>query len=309
MPSGKKPSLAPTSPEPLDLLELRAFLAVVTEGGFSQAAVRVQRTQSAISYAVRRLEQKLGERLFDRSSNKGVLTEAGLVLRTYAERLIRLSDDAQVSVHELRELRRGRVTIGANEAAIPTMMPIVSAFRRSYPDVLVEIRRVHARDLTSELVQGGLDFGVVTFVTRESRLLATTLARDEMVAVVHPEHPFARRRSLTLGEWAREPIIVHNESMTAREQVMQLAERSGTSLNVRMALPTLASIKLAVAMKLGISLMPSRCLLMELEQRQLVAVPMPEVRRPHLVRLVYRKASKRSHAAGAFLGVAKESAL
>jgi DNA-binding transcriptional LysR family regulator len=250
----------------------------------------------------------LGERLFDRSSNKGLLTEAGKVLQAYAQRLSRLSDEAQVSVGELRELQRGRLTIGANEAAIPTMMPIIATFRRSHPEVMIEIRRVHARDLASELVHGGLDFGVTTFMKNEPRLGALALARDEMVAVVYPEHPFAGRRSLTLREWAREPIIVHNESTMARERIERMAESSGTSLNVKMALPTLAAIKVAVAMQLGISMMPRRCVQLELERRQLVGVSIPEVRRPHPVRLLYRRTAQRSHAAVAFLRVARESA-
>jgi DNA-binding transcriptional LysR family regulator len=129
-----------------------------------------------------------------------------------------------------------------------------------------------------------------------------------MVAVVYPEHPFAMRRALTLREWAKEPIIVHNESTMARERVERTAESGGTPLNVKMALPTLAAIKVAVAMQLGISMMPRRCVLLELERRQLVGVSIPEVRRPHPVRLLYRRTVQRSHAAVAFLRVARESA-
>src|SRR5439155_6342294 len=94
----------------------------------------------------------------------------------------------------------------------------------------------------------------------------------------------------------------------ARERVMRLAESSGASVNVQMALPTLDAIKLAVTMKLGISMMPRRCVLMELERGQLVAVPVPDVRRPHPVRLLYRRTSQRSRAATAFLRIAAEGA-
>jgi DNA-binding transcriptional LysR family regulator len=296
----------PGSQQALDLLELRTFLAVVSERGFSKAGARLHRTQSAVSYAVRRLERQIGERLFDRSSNNGLLTEAGELLRNYAERLIRLSNEAQASVRELRELRRGRVLIGANEAAIPILMPIVATFRAVHPQVLVDVRRVHARDLVSELVQGNLDFGVTTFLPSVPGLRSLPLARDEMMAVVYPGHRFATRSKLSIVEWAKEPIIVHNESTLARERVLQLAESRGAPVNVQMALPTLDAIKLAVSMELGISMMPRRVALAEIKRGQLVAVPVPEVRRPHPVRLLYRHTSQRSHAASAFLKVARQ---
>ena len=85
-------------------------------GSFSRPPRKLHRTQSAVSQALRRLEDELGERLFDRSSQDGRLTEAGRVLQDYAERLMRLAEEAETAVRELRDLQRGRVLIGANEA-------------------------------------------------------------------------------------------------------------------------------------------------------------------------------------------------
>ena len=89
----------------MELAELRVFLTVAAERSFSRAASKLHRTQPAVSQAIRRLEEAVGERLFDRSSKDGTLTEAGRVLRDYAERLQRLSEEAQLSVRELRDLR------------------------------------------------------------------------------------------------------------------------------------------------------------------------------------------------------------
>ena len=90
----------------MELAELRVFLMVASERSFSRAATKLHRTQPAVSQAIRRLEEEVGERLFDRSSKDGTLTEAGRVLRDYAERLQRLSEEAQSSVRELRDLQR-----------------------------------------------------------------------------------------------------------------------------------------------------------------------------------------------------------
>lgn len=291
----------------MDFAELQTFLTVVNERSFSRAATRLHRTQPAVSLAIRRLEKKMGEQLFDRSSNDGTLTDAGQVLRDYAERLVRLSEEAESSVRELRDLRRGRVLIGANEAAIPIILPFVATFQQIHSAVVVDVRRVHARHVAAEVTQGRLDFGVMTFQPADRRLRSLSIGVDEMVVLVYPSHPFAGRRKVTVAEWAKEPVVFHNDPSPIRERVVQLAEERGVPLNTRIALPTLDGIKLAVEMGLGVSLLPRRCVLAEIKRGQLVAVPIPEVRLPRQVRLVYRRARRLSRAAAAFLDVASSA--
>src|SRR6476619_1928048 len=114
----------------MDLTALRIFLTVAEERSFSRAAAKVHRTQPAVSQAVKRLEEDLGEQLFDRSSKSGTLTDAGRVLQNYGQRLVRLAEEAESAMRELRDLRRGRVLIGANEAAVHTLLPLIGRFPR-----------------------------------------------------------------------------------------------------------------------------------------------------------------------------------
>ena len=86
----------------MELSELQAFLAVVEEGSFSRAAQRLHRTQPAVSQTIRKLETDLGEPLFDRSSRHGHLTDAGVLLREYAEKLLNLRGEARAALAELR---------------------------------------------------------------------------------------------------------------------------------------------------------------------------------------------------------------
>src|SRR5213082_2386733 len=141
----------------MDLMTLRIFLAVAEERSFSRAAAKVHRTQPAVSQAVRRLENDLGEELFDRSSKSGTLTDAGRVLQNYGQRLVRLAEETENAMRELRDLRRGRVLIGANEAAIHTLLPLMARFRQKVPDIAVDVRRVPARQIAVEVQQGSLD--------------------------------------------------------------------------------------------------------------------------------------------------------
>ncbi len=289
----------------MDLPALKIFLAVAHERSFSRAAAKVHRTQPAVSQAVRRLEQQLGEQLFDRSSKTGTLTEAGRTLENYGQRLVRLAEETESAVSELRDLRRGRVLIGANEAAVHTLLPLVTRFRQRYPDIAIDVRRVPARQIAVEVQQGSLDFGALTFHPQAPGLLEVPVGSDELVLLVPPSHELAKRRYVTMADVAKEPVVAHNDPSPARERVLRLFEEHHVPLNMVIALPSLDGIKRAVELKLGVALLPRRCAITEIASGRLVAVPVYQVSRKRQVMLVCRKAH-RSHAAEAFLAVAQE---
>ena len=287
----------------MDLAELRVFLAVAAERSFSRAALKLHRTQPAVSQSIRRIETALGERLFDRATKDATLTEAGRLLRGYAERLLRLQEEAAAAVLDLKDLRRGRVLIGANEASVHAVLPLIARFRREHPLVHVDVRRVPARQIGAEVVQGSLDFGVLTFQPAEAGLKSLTLGQDELVMLVHPSSPLARRREITLAECARQTVVAHNDPSHVRDRVLRLFEEHHIPANILISLPSLEGIKRAVAMQLGVALLPRRCAEAEITRGELIALEVPELRLRRQVRLIYRKAGERSHAAAAFLKV------
>src|SRR5262245_43232281 len=289
----------------MDLNALRIFLAVAHERSFSRAAAKVHRTQPAVSQAVRRLEVDLGEQLFDRSSKTGTLTEAGRMLQNYGHRLVRLAEETESAVRELRDLRRGRVLIGANEAAVHTLLPLIAAFRRQFAEIAIDVRRVPARQIAVEVQQGSLDFGALTFHPAEEGLLEVPVGSDELVLLIPPSHALAKRRTVTMEEVAQEPVVAHNDPSPARERVLRLFEQRHIPLRMVISLPSLDGIKRAVELKLGVALLPRRCAITEIASGRLAAIPVSGISRRRQVTLVCRK-SHRSHAADAFLSVAQE---
>ena len=289
----------------MDLAALKIFLAVAQERSFSRAAAKVHRTQPAVSQAVRRLEVELGEQLFDRSSKTGTLTEAGRMLQNYGQRLVRLAEETESAVRELRDLRRGRVLIGANEAAVHTLLPLIARFRQRYPDITIDVRRVPARQIAVEVQQGSLDFGALTFHPTEEGLLEVPVGTDELVLLVPPSHRLADRRQVSMEDIAEEPVVAHNDPSPARERVLRLFEEQHVPLHMVISLPSLDGIKRAVELKLGVALLPRRCAITEIASGRLVAVLVTGVSRKRQVTLVCRKAH-RSHAADAFLAMAQE---
>lgn len=287
-------------------MALRTFLAVAEERSFSRAAAKVHRTQPAVSQAVKRLEDDLGEQLFDRSSKSGTLTDAGRVLQNYGQRLVRLAEEAESAMRELRDLRRGRVLIGANEAAIHTLLPLMARFRAKVPDIAIDVRRVPARQIAVEVQQGSLDFGALTFRPAEEGLLEVSVGSDELVLLMAPTHPLASRKQLTMEDVGGEAVVAHNDPSPARERVLRLFEEKHIPLNMMISLPSLDGIKRAVELKLGVALLPRRCAVTEIAAGRIVAVPVAGISRKRQLTLVCRKAH-RSHAANAFLAVAQET--
>jgi DNA-binding transcriptional LysR family regulator len=287
--------------------DLRVFAMVAAERSFSRAAKKLRRTQPAVSQAIRRLEETTGERLIDRSSRDGTLTDAGHLLLTYAQRILRLLEEAAVGVGELRDIQKGRVVIGSNEAGVHALLPLLETFRKLHPGVLVDVRRVHSRQIAHEVLLRAVDFGVLTFQPPEKELQSVPLWTDELVLLVKPDDPLAKRKQITMEEMGRQTIIAHNDPSPARDRVLQLYEQRHAALNIRLSLPSLDSIKRAVEMGLGVALLPRRCALSEISRGQLAAVLVPELRSPRQVRFVFRKDAELSHAAKAFLETVRNS--
>ena len=292
----------------MHLQDLTVFATVASERSFSRAAKRLHRTQPAVSQAIRRLEEELGDRLFDRSSRDGTLTEAGRLLQDYASRLLRMASDAAVAVRELQQVRRGRVIVGANEAAVHSLLPAIGKFAPAHPQVHVEVRRVASRQMAAALLDRSLDFGVLTFQPPEKALHSVSLGHDELVMLAPPTHRLASRRRVTIEEVGRETVIAHNDPSPARERVLRLYERKHAPINIQIALPSLDGIKRAVETGLGVAVLPRRCALAEIASGRLAAVKIPELASPRQIRLVFRRGAELSHAAQAFLDTASEGA-
>jgi DNA-binding transcriptional LysR family regulator len=127
------------------------------------------------------------------------------------------------------------------------------------------------------------------------------LGQDELVMLVHPSHALAHSKEVTLSECARQTVIAHNDPSHVRERVLRLFEQHHIPANILISLPSLEGIKRAVAMQLGVALLPRRCAEAEIVRGELAALPVPEMRLRRQVRLIYRKSGERSHAATAFL--------
>jgi DNA-binding transcriptional LysR family regulator len=290
----------------LDINQLEVLIAVAEERGFSRAAERLYRTQPAVSQAVRRLETEVGAPLFDRSSKDGTLTDAGQILLKYAHQMLSLRRDAQEAIKELKGLHRGKVTIGANENTVTYLLPIISSYSARHPHIKIEVRRGMASRIPSEVLAREIEIGIVTFRPSDAALKSVPVGDDEMSLIVSPQHPLAGRKAVSVRELGVELFIAHNVRSPYRDRVVQTFEKYHTPLNISIEMPTLEAIKRLVERDVGVALIPKMAAQTEIKAGQLVALKVSEMRLERKLYLIHRSGARLSHAARAFLNIAKQ---
>jgi DNA-binding transcriptional LysR family regulator len=289
----------------MDLYQLETFLAVFEEKGFSRAATRMRRTQPAISHAIRKLEEEIGEPLFERASRDGTLTATGKLLRSYAERLLRLRVETVTALEELRSLERGRLTIAANEYTCLWLLPVLDAFRRDYPHIGVTVQRSLASQIPDQLLERAVEFGILSFRPDDARLHAIAVYTDSVAFVVAPKHPLAKQRQVSIRELGAQNFIAHTVASPLRQRVIETFARHQTPLNMGVELPSLEAIKRFVARGNGVALVPGLTVQPELARGELVQVAVPELKIARRLWLVHRSRATLSHAGLAFLGLVR----
>src|SRR5579862_5115973 len=131
----------------MDLASLQVFQTVARERSFSRAAERLYRTQPAISISIRKLEDWVGQPLFVRGSGARALTDAGLLLVEYADRMLNLREEISKGMKELRGIERGQLSLGVNESSIHALLPALEKYREAYPGIRIRVHRVFSRDV------------------------------------------------------------------------------------------------------------------------------------------------------------------
>lgn len=293
----------------MDLSQLEVFLAVAREGRFSRAADKLFRTQSAVSQTIRKLEEDLGEPLFDRTSREGVLTDAGQVLREYAEKLLNLRSDAHEALVELRELHKGKLVIAANELTVLYLLPILAEFRRLHPMIKILVQRALGSHIPDDVLRHNVELGLLTYDPDEPLLHSVVVYLDELAFVVPPNHPLASSNQVSIRQLGAESFVAHIVPSPYREKVIQTFRRHRTPLHMDVELPTLQAIKRFLVTGNGVALLPEISVEGELARGELVRVPVKELQLHRKLRLVYRKEASLSHAARAFLKIAEAAAL
>lgn len=292
----------------MDLASLQVFQAVVREKSFSRAAEKLYRTQPAVSISIRKLEEWVGQPLFVRGSGARILTDAGVLLVEYADRMLNLREEISKGMKELRGLERGQVSIGVNESSIHALLPALERYHELHAGIHINVHRVFSRDVPREVMNHHLDIGVISYLPEERELEAVEFHRDSLVLIVWPGHRLAKRREVDITDLGQETFVAHIVESPYRQRVVQMFARHRVPLQMDVELPTIESIKLFVEMKKGVAIVPRMCAEREVAAGDLRALRIRQMRVMRKLYLVYLRDRPLSAAAQAMVDVIRGKA-
>ncbi|MDP9932799.1 DNA-binding transcriptional LysR family regulator [Variovorax paradoxus] len=237
---------------------MRAFVAVARAGSFTRAAAQLFITQSALSSLIRNLEGELELRLLDRTTRRLELTEGGRELLVSLEQLLADLDRITSDLREVKEIRRGRVRIGATPLLAASVLPVaIQAFGLRYPGITVRALDASAPELIESLRAGELDLMLATLDGEHPELRAQVLLSDTMVLVCPCSHRFAQQPEVAWSEALAEPMIAMRKGSGLRAIVDHaLVDLGGTARPVQEVNHVATAIAM-VGAGLGVAILPA----------------------------------------------------
>jgi DNA-binding transcriptional LysR family regulator len=245
----------------VELRQLETFVAVAEEGSFTRASDRLHVVQSAVSAGVRKLEQELGVTLFDRSTHRVRLSDAGRVLLPEARMTLAAAAAAREAVDQVRGGLRGTVVLGTMQAQAMhriTVPGLLAAFRSQYPDVVVNVRHAGgSAAMADEVREGGLDLAFVALPGRSwPGLELVLLTREPMALVVPAGHRLAARAGVELAELQEETLVDHPTEWGTRMAIDRSFAAAGIQRTVAYEVNDTASVIEFIRQGLGVGLLP-----------------------------------------------------
>ncbi len=284
-----------------NLSNLRTFLTVARFQGISRALDELHLTQPAVSRQILALEETLGTHLFVRKGRFLALTEAGQILQLYAGRVFQLLAEAQERIDGLKGLIRGHLRISAATTVGIYMIPdVLGEFKTRYPGIEIRLAISNKEAVLRNVLAGTADLGFVGPPVPASELAMDTYLEDDLVLIVSPQHALAARDSVPARMLTEDLFILRERGSGTREIMEEELRRAGVSLRRAMELGSTEAIKKAVAANLGLSIVSSKAVTLEVMLGHLCAVRVSDLNLRRPIYMLYLRNSPLSPAAEGF---------
>ena len=258
----------------MDIRPLRYLVTVADLGSFTLAAERLGVAQPAVSMSIRNLEKQLNLLLLDRGEKRVKPTAEGAILLEHARRILDETEAAELALNEARGLTKGEVRIG-----IPSMLgsyyfpPILMAFKHRHQNLNLAVFEDGTRSIQKKIHEGTLDVGVIVSDRIPKDLEAVPFLREEMVACVPLDHPFAELKSISYKDFLQEELVLFKEGYFHREFIDRICQKSGLEPRVAFESNLIPLTKSIVRQGFGITVFLKLVLK---DEPDLVAVPFQE---------------------------------
>jgi DNA-binding transcriptional LysR family regulator len=291
----------------INLNHLRVFYEAARSGNFTIAAGNLFITQPAVTAQIKIFEDQCNLKLFKKKGRRLYLTDEGTTLYEYAKKIFEYEREIEDVIGEMRKLKRGILRLGTSKTYARYFMPLlISSFREAYPHIKVYLDEGSSLDIIRSLVNLKNEVAVIAKVEDDPSVTFLPFKRDHLVLIAGPTHNLAKRKSVSVEELAKHPMIMKEVGSGTRKRVNELFSAKGLTSNVLMETSNTEFIKQLVQRGEGISFLVEEAVAVEIREKKLATVPVAG-EAPFLdVSIAYLKDQHLSHPARAFVNTLKK---
>ncbi len=267
----------------MNIETLRIFRDVVAQRSFSQGAAANDVSQSAATQSVHRVEKHFDVQLVDRSKRPFVLTPEGEACYEGFREVLEMYDAVDARVRSLRKEITGVVKVAAiYSVGLHDMRRCMQDFMRHYPKASVRLEFLRPNKVYDAVLNSEVDLGIVSYPTASADLGITHLRSEKMVAVCRPDHPLASRQTVSAEHLENEDFVAFERDLPIRKEIDRYLRKRSVSVRVVMEFDNIETIKQAVEVGAGVSILPEPTVRMEAGSGQLIAIRLafPKLERP-----------------------------
>lgn len=261
----------------MEIRQLRSFRSVANLLSFNKAADRLHYAQSSISAQIHGLEEELGAHLFDRSGKRVQLTEAGLKLLHYADKILDLVEETESELKDRKE-PSGSLTVRIPESFGALRLPaIIAEFHARYPKVRLNFITCTHDGLEKDLRKGVTDLAfLLTESINSADMVVETLGFENVVLVAAPAHPLAAKRSVHTRDLSGETILLSKVDCSYRKSFEEMLDREEVNNGHRIEFYSVEALKRTLINGVGVSVLPEKAIAGEIHRKELVRLPWTE---------------------------------
>ncbi|MFM8468660.1 MAG: LysR family transcriptional regulator [Limisphaerales bacterium] len=292
----------------MQLSSLKVFCDLSETESFTKAAQINGVTQSAVSQQISALERQFKAMLIERSKKKFRLTREGEILYDYSKRICRTYDELENKLQEVRDIVSGSIRVATiYSIGLHDLPPYLKKFLKGYPTVKIHVEYRRANQVYDDVLGNVVDLGLVAYPNKDPRLEVVPLRKDRMVLVCHPQHPFAKLKTIPIASLTGQKFIGFEPDIPTRKAIDKIFRDHGVTVQTVMEFDNVETVKRAVEIDAGVSILPQTTIAQEVSKATLVQVPFEgeEFHRP--LAALFKKNKVLSPAMKQFLAIVKEA--
>jgi DNA-binding transcriptional LysR family regulator len=274
----------------MQIESLKVFCDLAETKSFTKAAQINGVTQSAVSQQISSLERIFKSLLIERSKKKFRLTREGQVLYDYSKQIIQTYESLNSKLQELKDIISGTIRVATiYSIGLHDLPPYVKKFSRSYPTVNVQIEYRRANQVYDDVLSNVVDLGLVAYPGKDAKLEIIPLRKEPLVLICHPQHPFARQKTIRLKALTGQKIIGFEPDLPTRKAIDKILREYDVEAKHVMEFDNVETVKRAVEIDAGVAIVPLGTVTQEIAKQTLAAVEIADGEFYRPLAAIYKK--------------------